>query len=211
MLYYELLGGYTMKDNTEIEYQGEILCDTNVLIAALGGPQHKKLFESYRYGFKYIQPVLKINEGEGTKAYFLKDTVGLIEDIEKVKGEGLGHKKIWKKFNLRIKQLSAKTEALKRQFELDRKVKDQIAHADFMIKKRNDAAHGRPDIVIKDEKGNPTFVIEIKMQEIENELKTYFKEWNGSMSMLSRIREKIDELETLQARDRVAKTISQMV
>ena len=201
-----------MNNDTEIEYLGQTLCDTNVLIAALGGPGHTKLFERLRYVLNIIpEPVLKINEGKGTKAYFVKEVADLVKDTRREREKGLRYNKIQEKLDPEIKQVFAKTAELKKQIELERKVRNQLTHMGFLVKKKNEATSGQPDIIIRDEKSNQMFIIETKIQEIENELKVYFKDWDKSIPMLSRIRQRIEERESLQARERIAKSIVETV
>jgi len=170
-----------------------------------------KMFDYLTNREKVLPKGFRYSEGKGVFLCYPESIIGYCDKVKKLKREGFTFPQIKVKLEKEREELSARCDYLRNQYELDKTIRRQLAHADLLIRERNEFAHGGPDVIIKDEKGNPVFVIEAKIQEVEQELKTYFKEWDGSMPVLSRIRGKIDELEALEARERVIKSISQLV
>ncbi len=189
-------------------YRGVKFCSLSEFIKVLGGEKHRKLFGYLLYTLGLIPRPIKVSRGRGVEGLFPEFVLEYFTKVVAKRRKGLGYREIDEKLKPEKEEMFAKDEALKRQFKLEDQIALQLrSHLNVAIDERNKAVHGQ-DIIIKDK--NSIIIIESKMQEIKNELKIYCSEWDGqSISMLNRIRFKIDELETLQAREKVVKAVSQ--
>ena len=153
---------------------------------------------------------IKWSNGKGVSIYYPTDIIGYCERIRKEKKKGLTYPEIKEKLKTELEVLYAKCDFLKRQFELEKKLRSQ---ASVYIQQSLFTSNGkmvRPDLIIKVGE-DITIVEEIKINTIKNELKVDFKNWDGkSTETLYGIKQKIDELEALQVRKRIKKEVAQM-
>lgn len=191
-------------------YRGVRFCSLSEFINVLGGEKHRKLFGYLLYTLGSIPRPIKVSCGRGVEGLFPEFELEYFTKFIAERKNGLSYREAEEKLKLEKEEMLAKYEALKRQFKLEDQIAAQLrSHLNVAVDERNETAHGQ-DIIIKDK--NSLIIIELKTKEIKNQLKIYCSEWDGqSISTLDKIRFKIDELETLQARERVVKAVSQAV
>jgi len=166
----------------------------------------QKMFEYLRDTLKLIPSPIKMSEGKGIVALYHESSVRFLKRVLKEKRSGVTYKEIKHKFRDELVQIFSEGEFLRRQFEI---LKPYITTHSHGLMARN-----QPDIFIKNK--HNAIKIEIggrgvaeNIVELKRELKGDMKKWDGkSISYLSKLRYKIDELEKAVAIDRARKTLS---
>ena len=199
---------YSQDAEAIVRYLNEEFTSNYVFLVLVGGSEHKKKLEYPQYTLRILPPApIKFSDGNGITSYRLKSTYELFKKFLEEITKGLSYGEIEKKYKPQIDEEFAKSKAIERRFQLTKKHWNSIKRSIIIDKGRGMTP---ADFIFRDK--DNVMVAEAKMsskeQEIKDQIKAYFQDWDGeSMPTLDRIRHKIDELENLQVRERVIKLL----
>ena len=164
-----------------------------------------KTISHLRHVLQMIPPPVKLSQGNGVRGFYPQYVSSYLKRVMQEKKQGLTYLDIKEKHPKEMEKAFVETELLRRQFKADRQARLELSAS---------IRSGRPDYVMYSSVDNTYYMADIKyeMQEIKEDLKKDFQAWDGkSLDRLTHIRQKMDYLEALAAKQRITKTLLQRV
>jgi len=164
-----------------------------------------KMISYLRYKWHMIPPPVKTSNGNGVKALYPQYMETYLKRIVQERRKGLKYSEINEKLVKEKEEAFIETDLLRRFLKADRQARLELSAS---------IRSNQPDIVIHASEGvgKTSIIVEAKMQEIKEDLKKHINAWDGkSLDRLTHIRQKIDELEVLTAKQRITKTLLKAV
>jgi hypothetical protein len=184
------------------------------LIKASGWKLGIKMFNYLRYHIRLFPEPIKYSKGRGLKAVYPHFVLEYFKKIIKARDKGTSFKAIREVLAKDREEVEEQCDYIRRQVKLDREVRAEFGS---QLKKKSlsgEVTGSKSDVleinVHSDVKVEDS--ADVKIEELIRDLKICFPSWDGaSMEALSKIRRKIDALESLKARERVLDTIKATV
>ncbi|MCK9614982.1 MAG: hypothetical protein M0R48_05705 [Candidatus Omnitrophica bacterium] len=170
------------------------LCSATKILKELGGKLSKKMFEYLRDTFRLIPPPIKRSEGKGIIALYPESVVFYLRRILIKQSKGFTFKQIKEKLKIDTERIFQETDALKRQFELEKEFKRRLVRG---LKTGDHPAFDDGNVIGSANKQSED--IESMIEIVKKEFKRQASKLDDvSIKAIRTLRKKLDELEKLE-------------
>ena len=191
------------KANTKVclsySLSGQRFLTKSDLLKKSGFKEKRKMLDYVCYVHRLIPRPIKSSRGNGIVALYPEFVLPHLKHVVREKEKGLNYPEIGKKLAKETEKVFVETERIRKLFEAERSARLDLSE---------DLRFGRPDFVYSEKGTGKTYIVETKIQNLKKEIKEDFRRWDGSsLDELGSIKQKIENLEVLQARERVKEAL----